>query len=105
MSDINALPDIIRQTIADEVRKQLPLLLPKIQPDEERARQMREICAKEYLTKRELGIYLSVSESHIDNVIASDDTFPVSRFGNSVRFKRTKVDEYVEKQGMRKRRS
>jgi hypothetical protein len=49
--------------------------------DTDEARELRRVCSLEYLTKREAALFLNVSESHIDNLMADDATFPVHRVG------------------------
>lgn len=74
--------------------------------DTDEARELRRICAQEYLTKHEAALFLNVSDSHIDNLIADDASFPVHKVGaKNIRFRRVELIEWTREQGRRRLRA
>ena len=105
-----ALEETIRVLAGEVLDEMLPPAIARQLQAVERAetddeREMRRICAQEYLTKREAARFLNVSESHIDNLIADDPTFPVHRIGGkNVRLRRVELIEWSREQGRRRLR-
>lgn len=75
---------------------------PVVKEDSEDAQEMRRICALEYLNRREAALFFSISEGTIDNLIADDPTFPVSKVRGSNRFRRVDLIDWAREQGRRK---
>jgi predicted DNA-binding transcriptional regulator AlpA len=108
------LNQALEETIRDIAGAVLDELLPPAiarqlrtaeRAETEEEREMRSICAQEYLTKREAARFFNVSESHIDNLIADDSTFPVHRIGvKNVRLRRVELIEWSREQGRRRLR-
>jgi excisionase family DNA binding protein len=106
-----ALEETIRAFAGAVLDEMLPSAIARQLQTVERAeteeeREMRRIRTLEYLTKREAARFLNVSESHIDNLIADDATFPVHRIGSkNVRLRRVELIEWSREQGRRLRRA
>jgi predicted DNA-binding transcriptional regulator AlpA len=74
--------------------------------DTDEARELRRVCSLEYLTKREAALFLNVSESHIDNLMSDDASFPVHRVGaKNVRLRRVELVEWTRAQGQKRLRA
>ncbi|HEY0004395.1 MAG TPA: hypothetical protein VGB17_06260 [Pyrinomonadaceae bacterium] len=77
--------------------------------DEETQTKVNEyvlIAHKPYLTRREVAVYLNVSERSIAEWSArpmDQNPFPVQNAGGEPRYKREKVDEWTEREAQRKR--
>ncbi len=109
------LNDVLVDTMRAVAREAVDELLPGVvarqlhtveQVETDQTRELRRICAQEYLTKREAALFLNVSESHIDNLISDDATFPVHKVGNkNVRFRRVELIEWTREQGRRRLRA
>ena len=108
----NKLDQVLEEMISNIINSKLDESLPSAisrqfraieRTETEDEREMRRICAQEYLTKREASRFLNVSESHIDNLIADDSTFPVHRIGaKNVRLRRVELIEWSREQGRRR---
>jgi excisionase family DNA binding protein len=105
----DAITEIVRAVADELLDAKLPGALAQqaqaATADTEEARELRRICALEYLTKYEAAQFLNVSESHIDNLIADDVTFPVHRVGaKNVRLRRLELIEWTRQQGRKRLR-
>lgn len=104
------LEQVIRAVALEVVEECLPASVARQinaveRGDTEEEREMRRICAQEYLTKREAARFLNVSAGHIDNLIADDQTFPIHRIGGkNVRLRRVELIEWSRAQGRRRLR-
>ena len=95
--------EVINEKLPAALARQLRAV-ERADTDEER--ELRRLCALEYLTKREAALFLNVSESHIDNLIADDPTFPIHKVGNkNVRLRRVELIEWTREQGRRRLRA
>ena len=107
----DVLTDMMRAVAREVVDESLPGAVTRQlhaveRAETEEAREQRRVCAQEYLTKREAALFLNVSESHIDNLIADDPTFPVHKVGNkNVRLRRVELIEWTREQGRRRLRA
>ena len=79
-------------------------------PMDERARalvsQYEVLCHKTYLTRREVAVYLSVSEKSIAEWARrppDQNPFPEAYAGGEPRTRRQKIDEWVEREADRRR--
>lgn len=62
------------------------------------------ISHKPYLTKKELALYLDCSERSIEEWSArAENPLPVGYAGSEVKAKREKIDQWVEREALRKR--
>jgi excisionase family DNA binding protein len=94
--------DVLAELLPAEIRRQLSAV-ERVESEE--TRELRRVCGLEYLTRREAALFLNVSESHIDNLIADDATFPVHKVGNkNVRLRRVELIEWTRELGRRRLR-
>lgn len=100
-----AIQEMIKPMIAEQVTLQLPTLISHLRPDQALANEIERISAQAYLKKWEAALYLNVSETHIDNLIAEDPGFPVSRVGRNVRINRVELERYIRDKGRLKPKS
>jgi excisionase family DNA binding protein len=106
-----ALTDMVRNVVRAVLDETLPAAIARQlhaveRADTDEARELRRICAQEYLTKREAALFLNVSESHIDNLVADDASLPVHRVGaKNIRFRRAELIEWTREQGRRRLRA
>lgn len=106
----HALVEMIRDIARPILNELLPPAIAQQLQAVERAEtddecEMRRICVLEYLTKREAARFLNVSESHIDNLMGDDLTFPIHRIGGkNVRLRRVELIEWSREQGRRRLR-
>lgn len=98
------------KAIIEEAREEsLPMAAPAETLDAKTKEQIAHytlICHKPYLTRKEVAVYLSVSERSISEWSARPpelNPFPVSAAGGEPRFKREYVDEWAEREAQRRR--
>lgn len=106
---IKEIERIVERTLSQRQPAALPMAASREILDEttiERIKQFNFVSNKPYLTKKELAIYLDVSERSIAEWIAmpmDQNPLPVSNAGGAPRFKRERVDEWAEREAQRRR--
>jgi excisionase family DNA binding protein len=101
-----AVKAIIEETRADS---SAPIVAPSETLDAQTKEQIAQyalLCHKPYLTRKEVAVYLSVSERSISEwtARASDrNPFPESAAGGEPRFKREHIDEWAAREAQRRR--
>ncbi|HKC63801.1 MAG TPA: helix-turn-helix domain-containing protein, partial [Pyrinomonadaceae bacterium] len=103
------IEDVVERVLSQRQANPSPTMPPREALDEttiERIKQFNLVSNKPYLTKKELAIYLDVSERSIGEWTAravEQNPLPVSNAGGEPRFKRERVDEWAEREAQRRR--
>lgn len=109
---LSALEDYLREIAREEARaavlENLQRPAPEVADEETRetVNQYLLISHKPYLTKKEVALYLDVSERSVGEWAArpaDQNPFPESRAGADPRYRRAAVDEWAEREGVRRR--
>lgn len=104
----DAARPIIREVVTEVLAERKPPQ-PHPQVDEdtrERIKQLQIISHKPYLTKKEVALYLDVSERSVEEWAArppDQNPFPAVKVGKELRAKREQVDAWTEQERERSR--
>lgn len=106
---MSALEEAIEKLIDQKVEARIALL-PRPKPETADAstlatvRQLQIVQAKPYLSKQDLMLYMDCSDRSIEEWCqrpGDKNPLPVVRAGRDLKFKREKVDEWMEREGER----
>jgi hypothetical protein len=103
------LKQAIEAIVAEAIADMPPAVAPVISVDGETKEQIAQyvlLAHKTYLTRKEVALYLNVSERSISEWTARPvdrNPFPESAAGDSPRYKREQVDAWAVREGQGRR--